>query len=170
MKRYVIIGMGAAGIAAAETIREKDPQGEIIVISAEKEGYYSRPALAYYLSKELNKSSLYPFKKADFVNLNIQFSHNNMVNIFPDKRKIMFKDGNYLSYDRLLLAPGAKAKRPKIKGADLEGVVYLDSYAQTNLIIKKARRGKNAVVVGVGITALEIVEGLIARKMNVHFF
>ncbi|MEJ2758486.1 MAG: hypothetical protein P8046_08415 [Anaerolineales bacterium] len=52
-RRYVIVGMGAAGIAAAEAIRSQDQQGEIICISAEKEGYYSRPGLAYYLSKEL---------------------------------------------------------------------------------------------------------------------
>ena len=66
MKRYVILGMGAAGIAAAETIRRSDPGGEIFCISPEKAGYYSRPGLAYYLSNEIGKKSLFPFSKQDF--------------------------------------------------------------------------------------------------------
>ena len=63
MTRYVIIGTGAAGIAASKSIRQLDREGEIVMVSAEKQGYYSRPGLAYYLSKELGEKSLFPFTK-----------------------------------------------------------------------------------------------------------
>jgi nitrite reductase (NADH) large subunit len=170
MRRYVIVGMGAAGIAAAETIRQQDPTGEIFLISAEKEGYYSRPALAYYLSKELNNKSIFPFSRHDFTKLNFQIFHNQVVRISPDTHEIKFKNNEHLSYDKLLLAPGVRANHPKIEGVDLEGVVYLDSYIKTKNILKNIKRGKNAIVIGGGITALELVEGLTARKMHVHFF
>ena len=45
-QRYLIVGTGAAGIAAAETIRGQDPGGEILLLGEESHGYYSRPGLA----------------------------------------------------------------------------------------------------------------------------
>ncbi|MFN2146196.1 MAG: NAD(P)/FAD-dependent oxidoreductase, partial [Anaerolineales bacterium] len=73
-------------------------------------------------------------------------------------------------YDWIRRMVRAAAVRPQIEGVDLEGVVYLDSLAQTDCMIKRARRKKKAVVIGGGITAIEIVEGLIARGVAVDFF
>jgi len=162
--------MGAAGIAAAETIRHYDREAEIVCVSAEAAGYYSRPGLAYYLSKELGEKSLYPFTKKDFQTRKIHVYQNTAVLVKPESQEILFQDRKRMKYDNLLLALGAEAVRPKVIGSNLDGVVYLDSMAQTQHMIKKARWARNAVVVGGGITALEIVEGLQARGVNVHFF
>ncbi len=170
MKRYVIIGAGAAGIAAAESIRNLDRASEIVCISAEKQGYYSRPGLAYFLSKELGEKSLYPFSRSDFKARGINFYHNHVNGINSTNHEIILQDGRKMRYDRLLVATGAAAVRPSIEGVDLDGVVYLDSLAQTRLMIKQARRQRKAVVVGGGITAIEIVEGLNARGVAVDFF
>lgn len=170
MRRHVILGMGAAGIAAAETIRHYDREAEIVCVSAEAAGYYSRPGLAYYLSKELGEKSLYPFTKKDFQTRKIHVYQNTAVLVKPESQEILFQDRKRMKYDNLLLALGAEAVRPKVIGSNLDGVVYLDSMAQTQHMIKKARWARNAVVVGGGITALEIVEGLQARGVNVHFF
>ena len=170
MARYVILGTGAAGIAAAEAARGVDPQVEIVCVAAEKAGYYSRPGLAYYLSKELSHRALYPFSNQDFNSRGIRLYQNKAVRIDPDTHTILFQDGKKMRYDRALLALGAQAVRPKIDGADLDGVVYLDSMSQTRLMIRKARWARSAVVIGGGITALEIVEGLQARGVKVHFF
>ena len=51
--RYVIIGSGVAGIAAAEAIRAADRAGEITLLSDDPHGYYSRPGLAYLLTGEI---------------------------------------------------------------------------------------------------------------------
>lgn len=170
MTNYVIIGMGAAGFAAAETIRQIDTRGDILMISPEDAGYYSRPALAYYLSKEINEGSLFPRTQSDFKSLKITYLKNLVTRIVPEKKEISLKDQKRIGYDQLLLTPGAKAVQPKLEGIDLEGVFYLDTHAQTKKLIRQAKKGKTAVVVGGGITALEIVEGLNARKMKVNFF
>lgn len=170
MTRHVILGMGAAGIAAAETIRHYDKTGEIICVSGEPAGYYSRPGLAYYLSNELGKRSLYPFTKTDFKNRNLHIYQNTAVFLDTEKREVLFKDRKRIKYDKALLALGAEAVKPKVKDLNLDGIVYLDSMEQTQIMIKKARWARNAVVIGGGITALEIVEGLQARGVNVHFF
>ncbi len=43
MTNYLILGSGAAGISAAEAIRKLDANGEITLVSEERDGYYSRP-------------------------------------------------------------------------------------------------------------------------------
>ncbi len=48
--QYLIIGSGAAGMAAAEAIRSHDAHGHIVILSEEPHGYYSRPSLAYLLT------------------------------------------------------------------------------------------------------------------------
>jgi len=68
-RRYLIVGLGAAGVAAAETVRRLDAAGEILMVSDDPHGYYSRPGLAYYLTGELAESCLPPFSEADFRHL-----------------------------------------------------------------------------------------------------
>ena len=157
MTRYVILGAGAAGISAAEAIHGVDSKGEIVCVSAETAGYYSRPGLAYYLSKELGEKSLYPFTKNDFQKRRINLYQNAVVRIDTLNREVLFQDRKRMRYDRLLVALGAQAVQPEVPGVGLEGVVYLDSMEQTQVMIKKARWAKSAVVVGGGITALEMV-------------
>ncbi len=169
MKRYLIVGSGAAGYAAAGTIRRHDPSGEIIIFSAEEAGYYSRPALAYYLSREINKKSLFPLNRTDLEKQNINLEHKLITDINPEEKTIIDSKQMKMAYDKLLLATGAVAVSPEIEGHSLDGVVYLDSLAQTVQMIRQSKRGKKALVVGGGITALEIVEGLLARRMEVHF-
>jgi NAD(P)H-nitrite reductase large subunit len=74
-----------------------------------------------------------------------------------------------LEYDRLLLATGSAAMPLGLPGDHLEGVVKLDDMSDARDLINRCRKAKTAVVVGGGITALEIVEGLRAHKVHVHY-
>ncbi len=71
-RRHVLIGSGPGAVAAAETIRRRDDQAEIVIVGAEPHGYYSRPGLAYYLAKEIPEERLFPFSPQDFARLNVQ--------------------------------------------------------------------------------------------------
>jgi NAD(P)H-nitrite reductase large subunit len=170
MRRYVIIGTGAAGIAAAESIRSHDPSGRITLLSEEPQGYYSRPGLAYYLTGELDERQLYPFSEKDFRQLGIKPLVAQALRIHTGSHQLELKNGKFLAYDRLLIATGSAAVRSKAPGEDLRGVVKLDSMEDALHILKMARRKPPAVVVGGGITALEIVEGLVARGVKTHYF
>jgi NAD(P)H-nitrite reductase large subunit len=170
MRNYVIIGTGPAGIAAAQAIREKDASGHITLIGNEPHGYYSRPGLAYYLTGELPEKGLFPIQTDEFKELNIRMLHAHVQAIYPNKHQIENKAGEKLSYDWLLIACGAQAARLDVPGANLQGVEVLDNLDDARRILKSARRTRTAVVVGGGITALEIVEGLVARGVRVHYF
>mgnify|MGYP001283576715 CR=1 FL=1 len=169
-QRYLIIGSGAAGIAAAEEIRSQDPGGEILLVSEEPEGYYSRPGLAYYLTGETPEQMLFPFTDHDFDRLRLHRLHAHVRDLRSQSHEVTLGDGRLLSYDRLLLATGSHAIKLRLPGVDLEGIVKLDDLDDARRILKQCRRGRTAVVVGGGITALEIVEGLHARKIHTHYF
>ena len=170
MPRYVIVGSGAAGFAAAEMIRRADPNGEILLVSEDPFGYYSRPGLAYYLTQELTEDLLYPVHQEYFKSLGVKFIPDRITHLDPDAHHAYLSTGQFLTYDRLLIAVGASAAPLKVPGSNLNGVVKLDSLQDAQQIEKLARRARNAVVVGGGITALELVEGLVARRVNVHYF
>ena len=170
MNNYVIIGTGPAGVAAAEAIRSQDSNANITLIGEEPWGYYSRPGLAYYLTGELPEKNLYPFTPGDFRRLKLRLLHCRVRAIHPYEHQIENQEGQKLAYDRLLIATGARAARMDVPGNNLESVVVLDNLDDARRIIKSARRTRSAVVVGGGITALEIVEGLVSRGVKAHYF
>ena len=169
MRNYVIIGSGAAGLSAAEILREEDPTGKVILVTADRFGYYSRPGLAYLLSAEIDEGQLYPYRPEMLKKLGIEWANAHVERIDPAGHQIYLKDERTLRYDRLLLATGATAVIPDLPGIHLEGVVKLDNFEDTHRILRRVHRGKEAIVVGGGITALELVEGLAARGMRVHY-
>ncbi|HSO27730.1 MAG TPA: FAD-dependent oxidoreductase [Anaerolineales bacterium] len=167
---YVILGSGVAGVAAVEAIRQQDPAGRITLVTEDAFGYYSRPGLAYYLTGELDEKLLFPFQEQDFKRLNIRWVVGRVERLALAERAIRLHDGQQLAYDRLLLAVGAQAAQLNLPGCDLQGVLKLDNLADARSILQQARRGRRAVVIGGGITALELVEGLVARRVKTHYF
>ena len=169
MRRYLIIGCGPAGIAAAEAIRTQDSNSDILLISDDPHGYYSRPGLAYYLTGELPEEMLFPYNEQDFYRLGVRRVYGRVRSVEHNEHQIALQNGEKLTYDRLLVATGAFATRIDAPGSDLEGVIKLDNLDDARRILKLARRGRSAVVVGGGITAIEIVEGLVAHGMRAHY-
>ena len=167
--RYLIIGSGVAGLAAAEAIREADRSAEITLVSDDPHGYYSRPGLAYLLTGEIPQAQLFPLREADWRTLGLHRVTAKVTQLEPAAHRAVLADGRALSYDRLLLAAGSTAARLTVPGGDLPQVVTLDSLADAQHILALARRARAAVVVGGGITALELVEGLRVHCRRVHY-
>jgi NAD(P)H-nitrite reductase large subunit len=174
--RFVIIGHGPAGLSAAETLRSRLPDAEIQIVSAEPYPFYSRPGLAYYLADEIPEKQLFSRPDDHYRSLRIELIHAHAEAIEPSAHTVRLSDGRQLPYDALLLATGSKAVRPDVPGIDLEGVVTLDNLPDTRHImdvVQRTRRGGSrsggAVVVGGGITALEMVEGFLGRGLRTHY-
>jgi NAD(P)H-nitrite reductase large subunit len=167
--KYVIIGSGVAGMSAVEAIRSVDKAGEIVMVSEDPHGYYSRPGLAYYLTGELHDKALYLRSREDAKKLKLTFLNARVTRILRSEHTLELDGKSRLTYDKLLIAVGARALPLKVMGANLQGVVKLDHMNDANDIVKLAKRGKTAVVVGGGITALELAEGLLARGVKVHY-
>jgi NAD(P)H-nitrite reductase large subunit len=166
---HVIIGSGVAGIAAIEAIRSVDSASPITLIGDDPYGFYSRPGLAYYLTGELHDKALFPRTADDLRKLNFRYVKGKVTKILRAEHSLVLDNQSAVSYEGLLIAVGAQALPLEVPGAEIEGVLKLDHMSDAKLILKHARRGKTAVVVGGGITALELAEGLLSRGMKVHY-
>ncbi|MGA9532283.1 MAG: FAD/NAD(P)-binding oxidoreductase [Anaerolineales bacterium] len=167
--RFLIIGHGIAGLAAAKAIRRRSPTASLAILTDENHRFYSRPGLAYYLSGDIPERQLFTQPDSLYRELRCSLIFGRAIRIDANQRRVRLADGSVLAYDALLLATGAHAARPSIPGIDLEGVVTLDTLDDTRHLLKLARRARRAVVVGGGITALEIAEGLAARGVETHY-
>jgi NADPH-dependent 2,4-dienoyl-CoA reductase/sulfur reductase-like enzyme len=157
---YLIIGNGAAGMSAAEMIRRRDPSGQITIVTNEPYLFYSRPGIAYYIMDQIPESQLITRSDSFYRShrLNLHFGHVSRLDL--EAKLVFLDDGQPLAYDVLLLATGATAVPASFPGAHLEGVLTFDTLDDAKRVIKQGRGAKTAVVVGGGITAMELAEGL----------
>ena len=169
-EKIVIVGGGAAGFAAAETLRGEQYQGSIVMLSNDDAAPIDRPNLSKdYLAGNapeewvpLRPDSFYPENGID---LRLKA---NVAAIDVQSREVVLADGNKISYDRLLLATGAEPVRLSIPGADLPHVHTLRSLADCRSVIEGAKSARRAVVVGASFIGLEVAASLCARKIDVH--
>jgi NAD(P)H-nitrite reductase large subunit len=167
---YLIIGNGAAGATAAETIRLHDPNGRITIVTAEAYPMYSRPGLAYVITGEIPPHQVIARTPEWYSQQQLNLVQGKAVRLDVVSKLVWLEDGRSLPYDRLLIATGARAVPPPYDGGDLDGVVYLDTLDGTKHLLKKARWARRAVVIGGGITALEMAEGLAHQGVETHYF
>ncbi len=168
MNRYVIVGCGAAGNAAAETIRKVDPDSEIRMFTREANYYYYRPALPEYLAGEktlkgftLHDAAWYEKNRVE-VHLSTE-----VFRIDPVARTIATINGETFVYDRLLLATGGNATVPQVKGVENDGVLTLRTLADADAIRKRADTAKSLVLIGGGLLSLEAGHGLLKLGLRV---
>ena len=167
--RYVLVGSGIAALSAAEALRERDPGARLTLVSEEAGPFYSRPGLAYLLTREAPEHQLFVRSPREVEALELERVEGRAERIDRDAHALQLADGRRIPYDRLLLATGAASIPPPFPGGDLAGVHGLDGLADARRLLRGVRRRGTAVVVGGGSTALELVEGLHARGMRVHY-
>lgn len=169
MTRYLILGNGAAGATAAEEIRLTDVRGEITVVSAEPYPMYSRPGLAYVLMNEVPDRQVIARQPDWYEARRIRLVFATATQLDVAARRVWLNNGATLPFDRLLLATGARAAPLPYAGANLDGVVFLDTLDGTKDLLKRMKKARRAVVVGGGITALEMAEGFAHHKIETHY-
>jgi len=159
--KHVIIGSGAAGIAAAKTIRANSPTDEIIMLTAD-ESIYSRCLLHMYIGGERDVAGI-SFIPSDFISANnIDIRYKTRVTKIDIKNKeVQFKDGSR-KYDKLLIATGSRSFMPQIPGLRKATNVYgLHHLSDATTIRDKAVSANNIVILGAGLVGMDAAYGLI---------
>lgn len=166
--KHVIIGVGAAGITAAKTIRKARCEDEILMISTDSH-VHSRCMLHKYLSHERAADSL-NFAGEDFFEKNhIEWMGNKTVTSVDTKNKqVCLEDGTQVSYDKLLLATGAESFIPPVgKLREASNVFGLRHLRDAQAIDEKAEASSKIAIIGSGLVGLDAAYGLMERGKNV---
>lgn len=168
--RIIIIGAVAAGTSAAAKARRNSESAEIVVYDKDSFISYSGCGMPYYIGGEVgNADELTPRDPAFFkskYNVDILTRHE-VLSINPDQKVLKVKNlmtGEVFSdsYDKLVIATGAQAFVPPIKGADGRHVFTLRNINDMNRIKAyiDGNSPKRAAIIGTGFIGLEVCENL----------
>lgn len=166
-RTFAIIGAGAAGNAAAETLRREGFDGRIVLITRESDYPYDRPNLSKdYLAGQIAPEWVPLRSRKFYANHHIEVLLNHEVTgLDPGLKLIHFAEGKPLAYDRLLIATGGIPRNQDVPGTDLKGYVLLRTLTDANVLIAAAEQANKAVIVGGGFIGLETAASLQARKV-----
>jgi len=149
---FIIVGASLAGAKAAEELRERGFDGRVVLIGSESERPYERPPLTKdYLRGESDRESTFVHEESFYAQHEISLMRNTTVSaIDPALATVTLADGRELGYDRLLLATGAEPRRIAVPGAELDGIHYLRTLADCDLLREQLGRSARVAVVGAG--------------------
>ncbi len=162
--RAIIIGAGQAGAQGAASLRQAGFDGDIVMFGEEAEPPYQRPPLSKaYLQGELSADRLYLRPPAFYEQQKIDVRLGVRVAVIHRAAKSVETDrGDTLPYDKLLIATGAPPRKLTCQGADLPGVHYLRTIADSDALRPALKKGGRIVIVGAGYIGLEVAAS--ARK------
>ena len=165
--KHIILGNGPAGVVAAETLRRVAPADDILLIGNEDEPPYSRMAIPYLLEGNIDEAGTYLRKTAGhFASLRIEQRRGRVVAVNTEKQTILFEDGHFESYDRLLIATGSHPVRPPIPGIDLPEAQTCWTLEDARAIAARAQPGSRVLQLGAGFIGCIIMEALVKRGVH----
>lgn len=175
--KVVIVGGVAAGATAAARLRRLDEQAEILIF--ERSGYisYANCGLPYYIGDVITDPEALTLQTPEqfFARFRVQVRVRHEVTaLHPERKTVSVTDlatGRTLeeSYDKLILAPGARPTQPRLPGVGLERVFTLRTVEDTFRIKEFIQKNKprSAVLAGGGFIGLELAENLRELGMEV---
>jgi len=167
-RRFVIIGGGAAGAVAAQTLRAEGFAGTILLIDPEDELPYDRTMLSKSALSGAEPDGKSPLQEADFYRRHsIERMAGRVRMLDPAARSIQLEDGTERIYDAALVATGGTPIRPDFPGHDLQNVFLLRSKADAQHLLGAVVPGHRAVVVGAGFIGMEVAASLRVRGLEV---
>jgi apoptosis-inducing factor 3 len=167
----VIVGAGAAGDCAAETLRREGYEGRLTLYDPDPDAPYDRPNLSKDYLAGTASDDWIPLHPPEFYReREIDIVHDRrVVAIQPQDRRIRLDDGSTQEYGALLLATGATPVRlPPEMERGKPKIHYLRSFADSKAIIASSSSAKRAVILGASFIGLEVAASLRARKLEVH--
>jgi 3-phenylpropionate/trans-cinnamate dioxygenase ferredoxin reductase subunit len=152
---------------ATKTLREEGYAGRIVLIGREPGIPFGRPPLSKtYLRGEEDLSGWLVKPAAWFKGNDVELVRETASRLDANARSVTLDTGAVIPYDKLLIATGGRNRRLPLPGIDLPGVHQLRTVADSDAIRTSARRGRKALVAGMGFIGSEVAASL--RQMGVE--
>ncbi|QIK72530.1 FAD-dependent oxidoreductase [Propioniciclava coleopterorum] len=172
--KIVVVGGVAGGMSCAARARRLDETADIVVLERGEHVSFANCGLPYYVGGEIEHADKLlvqtPASLEAALNLDVRTRHD-VIGVDTEARTVEVRtpDGvRHLSYDALVLAPGARAIRPPIDGLDSPRVRTLRTVDDAISLREKVEAGaRRAVVLGAGFIGLEAAEALAERGLDV---
>ena len=154
---YLIVGASLAGAKAAETLRQEGFDGPIVLLGEEAERPYERPPLSKgYLLGSAERETIYVHPQQWYAEHDVDLRLGvTVASIDPAAHEVTLADGGRVGYAKLLLTTGSSPRRLSVPGADLDGVLYLRSVADSERIKAAFGGASRVAVIGAGWIGLE---------------
>ncbi|MEW6443121.1 MAG: FAD-dependent oxidoreductase [bacterium] len=164
MERYVILGSGAAGKRAAEVIRKRRAEAEVVLVGDEPNAFYYRPMLGEFLAGAVQPEQIVSRDRDRLSASGVRLLQGvRVTSLDAGRNEVALSNGDRIRFDRLLIATGRKTTRLSAPGSQAKGIVYLDNLADAQTIASLAAKARRAVVAGSSIPALDSLRGLRGR-------
>jgi len=168
LKKVAIIGNGAAGMAAASRIREKNKTVEITIFTEEPYHFYSRMHLSTFIGGNSSAGDITIYPPSWYKENNIQvFLKTNILQINPLEKYVVDGTGKIYGYDKLIIAAGAHPTVSAIPGVELPGIFTLRNLEDALKIRSFMKNCGDAVIIGGGILGVEAAASLNKNDLNV---
>ena len=165
----VIVGGGAAGLAAADMLRREGYDGPLTLVSADDSPPVDRPNLSKDFLAGTAQEDWIPLRPPDYYrDRRIELLLRSRVSSLDTRKKqILLENGRTLEFGALLLATGADPVHLPIEGASDSQFHYLRTFADSKAIIARSASAKRVVVVGASFIGLEVAASLRTRGISV---
>jgi NADPH-dependent 2,4-dienoyl-CoA reductase/sulfur reductase-like enzyme/nitrite reductase/ring-hydroxylating ferredoxin subunit len=165
----VILGTGAAGSAAAITLRDAGFNGHLILIDKEDSAPYDRTALSKFVPAGKMKISEVPHILDDaFYNQpGVESLREEVTDLDCAGHQLTLANGRHVAFDKLLLATGGQPVWPEIPGNHLAGVHVLRDIHQAQVLLNEVEQEQQLVVIGNSFIAMELAAALRNQDIDV---
>jgi len=161
--KYLILGCGPAGIAAAKAVRGRDRKSEIVILNEERDPPYLRPLLTDLVMGKVDVAGIVDPQANDLADRGIDVRHGKKaVKVDSAGNRVILADGAEEAYDVLLIATGGKPAIPGQLPKEHPAILPFDSLEDTLRIADRIPRSGTVAVYGPGFLA--IVAGSAFRK------
>ncbi len=165
---FVIVGGGAAGAVAAQTLRQEGFAGRLVLLDQENRVPYDRTVLSKYFLSGAKNAEKSPLQKQSFYREHvIERLTAQVTSLDAEARVIQCADGWEIAYDAALIATGGTPKRPSLPGANQPHVFLLRNRVDADALLAAAERSKRAVVLGASFIGMEVAASLRERGLDV---
>jgi 3-phenylpropionate/trans-cinnamate dioxygenase ferredoxin reductase subunit len=164
----LIIGGGLAGAVTAEQYRKVGGTGSVALISQEPDRPVHRPPLSKeYLRGDETLDNVFVHSAGFYQDNGIEVRlGRRAVGLDLSGRRVRLEDGDEMEYGALVLATGARPRRLKVPGSDLDGVYYLRSLRSSEHLRRAYEGARHAVIIGAGFIGMEVAATLAQRGVQ----